>query len=125
MDDIAALTECNEQFIEAWRRGSWEQLQTVLGADFGYLDGRTGEAWETGRYVAELRRSVDPTLTIDQLAIHVAGDTATVSARTHSSTRPARANRYLDAYQRDDGRWRCVHACVWPLPGDGGDTVAG
>ena len=29
-DDVAVLTELNEQFIEAVRRGSWEMLAPLL-----------------------------------------------------------------------------------------------
>jgi ketosteroid isomerase-like protein len=52
-----------------------------------------------------------PTLTIDQVVVHVCGDTAIVSAR--SNVQPGRYSRYLDTYERRDGRWVCVHACVW------------
>ncbi|HZC73167.1 MAG TPA: nuclear transport factor 2 family protein [Jatrophihabitans sp.] len=116
MDDVDALTARNERFIDACREGSWEQLRVVLGSDFRYLDGRTGEMWDEERYRADLRENPAPSLTIDEVAIHIAGDTATVSARTWSATRPGRANRYLDTYARRDGQWVCVHACVWPLP---------
>lgn len=124
VDDIAALAAHNEYFIEACRGESWEQLRVILGGDFQYLDGRTGESWDEDRYVSDLRENPTPSLVIDQVAIHVAGDTACVSARTRSGTRAGRANRYLDTYERRDGQWLCVHACVWPLPEVDGDTVA-
>lgn len=60
---------------------------------------------------------------IDELVIHVSGDSATVSARSGNSERQGPGNRYLDSYTRRDGEWECVHACVWPLPGSDGDTV--
>ena len=50
------------------------------------------------RYVADLDGRPMPTLTFDQLVIHVDGDVAVVSAR--SSTRPDRHNRYVDTYER-------------------------
>jgi len=52
--------------------------------------------------------------------IHVDGDTASVSARTHSELK--RNNRYLDTYSRTGDGWRCVHACVWPLPATDSST---
>lgn len=119
MDDadvVAALTARNDEFIEACRRGSWELLARILADDFGYLDGLTGEVWTMSRYIADLRANASPTLSIDQLAVHVCGETATVSARSHSRARPGKHNRYLDTYARRDGRWLCVHACVWRLP---------
>jgi hypothetical protein len=54
VDDVAALIAHNEHFIESWRRGSWECRREILGRDFGYLDGRTGEMWDQNRYVADL-----------------------------------------------------------------------
>jgi hypothetical protein len=123
VDVIAALTARNEQFIQACRQGSWEQLRQILGSDFRYLDGCTGRVWDADRYIADLRDNPAPSLAIDEVVIHVAGDTATVSARTRSDARPQRHNRYLDTYERRDGHWLCVHACVWPLPGRTGDTV--
>lgn len=113
MDDVKVLTELNEQFIEAFRRGSWELLQPVLSPSFSYLDGSTGEAWSQDRYIANLRAHPSPNLEFDQLAIHVDGDTAVVSART--SRTPGRYSRYVDTYERRAGGWLCVHACVWPL----------
>jgi uncharacterized protein DUF4440 len=123
VDDVAALIAHNEHFIESWRRGSWECLREILGRDFGYLDGRTGEMWDQNRYVADLRATPVPTLVIDEVVMHVAGNIAAVSARTHSDNRPHRPNRYLDTYEHRDGRWQCVHACVWPRPAPGDATV--
>ena len=114
MDDTAALVELNEQFIDAFRNGSWEQLEPVLSPGFSYLDGITGEVWEHERYVANLRANPSPALAIDQVVVHVDGDTAVVSART--SRRPGAYGRYVDTYERREGGWLCVHACVWPLP---------
>ena len=123
MDDVAVLLARNDQFIEACRRGSWRELRPILGADFRYLDGRTGEVWDETRYVADLEQHPAPTLAIDDVVVHLAGDTAVVSARTTSPTRPGRANRYLDTYERRQGEWLCVHACVWPLPDPAVATV--
>jgi hypothetical protein len=110
--DIEELTDLNLRFIDAWRKGSWELLAPILTPSFGYLDGATGEVWEVPRYIEVLSASAEPGLSIDQLVIHVAGDVAAVSARTH---RPDRQGRYLDSYVRTDDGWRCFHACVWPL----------
>ncbi len=110
----------NEEFAAACRAGSRERLRVIVGEGFRYLDGRTGQRWDEARYVAGLRAHPSPSLRFDQAGIHVAGQTAAVSARTRSDDRPGRANRYLDTCARRDGRWWCVHACGWPLaPGDG------
>jgi hypothetical protein len=113
VDDTQALTELNRQFIEAFRRGSWELLQPILSPSFSYLDGATGEVWAHERYVENLRAHPSPELAIDQVVVHVDGNTAIVSART--SRQPDRFGRYVDTYERRDDGWRCVHACVWPL----------
>lgn len=113
MDDRQVLTELNRGFIEAFRQGSWELLDPILSPAFSYLDGASGETWTHERYVEDLRSHPAPTLDIDQLSIHIDGDTAVVSART--SSKPGQYNRYIDTYQRRDQGWLCVHACVWPL----------
>lgn len=113
MDDRATLTELNRQFVDAFRRGSWEALQRVLSDSFGYLDGASGEACDLARYAEDLRANPVPSIEVDQVVVHVDGDAAVVSAR--SSSRPGRFNRYVDSYVRRDGRWVCYHACVWPL----------
>jgi hypothetical protein len=117
MDDLTVLVELNTQFIEAFRRGSWETLQPILSPGFVYLDGKTGEVVPLDRYVEDLRANPVPTLTFDQVAVHIDGDAAVVSART--SVRPGRYSRYVDSYERRDGSWRCYHACVWPLAAAG------
>lgn len=117
MDDTGALTKLNLQFIEAFRQGSWELLEPILSPSFSYLDGATGEIWTHERYVDDLRYDPDPALAIDQIAVHVEGNAAVVSART--SRQPGRFNRYVDTYERCDGGWLCIHACVWPLQTNG------
>ena len=120
VDDIHLLTEQNERFIEACRQGSWPMLQPILAPSFSYLDGYTGDVWDMDRYVKDLTDNPAPHLTIDQLTIHVDGDTAVVSARSRRG--PDRDNRYLDTYARRDGAWLCIHACVWPLRQEGATT---
>jgi hypothetical protein len=118
MDDTKRLIDLNSVFIDAFRRGSWALLQPILAPDFSYLDGATGEVWPMERYIADLDGRPTPTLDIDELSVHIAGDAAVVSARSLSA--PGRYRRYVDTYLRRDGRWKCVHACVWPLAADGG-----
>jgi len=113
MEDTEALRKLNIRFIEAFRDGSWQMLQPILSPSFQYLDGATGEAWSHERYVENLEAHPSPSLSFDQLAIHVDGNTAAVSART--SRRPGKYSRYVDTYERRGDGWVCVHACVWPL----------
>lgn len=114
MTDIEILTARNEQFIEACRQGSWTMLSPVMSPGFSYTDGATGEVWDHDRYVKDLEENPLPELTIDQVVVHVDGDTAIVSARTKARA-GGRHNRYVDTYTRRDGEWLCVHATVWPL----------
>ena len=122
MDDTAELERLNEQFIEAFRQGSWALLEPILSPRFQYLDGASGEPWPMEKYIHNLDGHASPELSIDELVIHVDGDIAVVSART--SRRPNRHNRYVDTYERHDGTWRCVHACVWPVREDGEGAAA-
>lgn len=113
MDDTKVLTDLNLQFIDAFRKGSWELLEPILSPSFAYLDGATGEVWAHERYVENLRANPSPSLAADQVVVHVDGNTAVVSART--ARQPGRYGRYVDTYERREGGWLCVHACVWPL----------
>jgi hypothetical protein len=117
MDDVVRLEELNEQFVDAFRQGSWELLDPILAPEFSYLDGAKGEVWEQERYVDNLRSHPAPGLVLDQVVIRVDGDTAFVSGRT--SRQAGIHGRYLDTYERRPEGWRCVHACVWPLQTDG------
>jgi len=111
-NDHETLRALNDQFIEAFRIGSWSTLEPVLAAGFRYLDGASGEVWEMPRYIESVGAHPDAQLRIDQVVIHLDGDVAVVSAR---SIRSDRSSRYVDSYHRREGRWLCYHACVWPL----------
>lgn len=113
MNDTDVLKKLNDQFIDAFRHGSWEMLEPILSPAFAYLDGATGEIWDLERYRENLRSSPAPSLVIDQVVVHADGNTAAVSART--SRQPGRYSRYVDTYERRNDGWVCVHACVWPL----------
>lgn len=113
MDDVEVLTELNRQFVEACRIGEYESVQSIFSPSFTYLDGATGEVWDADRFIKDLCENPAPSVRIDQLVIHVDGNTAAVSAR--SLRLPNSSNRYLDTYERRDGEWLCVHSCVWPL----------
>lgn len=113
MDDRQTLSDLNLRFIEAFRQGSWEVLEPILSPSFSYLDGASGDVWSHERYVDTLRSNPAPALAIDQVSIHVDGNTAVVSART--SRQPGIYRRYVDTYERRPDGWLCVHACVWPL----------
>ena len=113
MDDVVVLTELNDRFIEAFRHGSWTMLEPILAPTFAYLNGRTGAVQQLPDYIDDLEGHPLPTLAIDEVAVHVDGDTAFVSARTTGGN--AKYSRYIDTYARTANGWACVHACVWPL----------
>jgi hypothetical protein len=113
VDDTKLLIDLNVQFVDAFRKGSWELLEPILSPSFSYLDGATGEVWSQQKYIADLRGNPLPTIDIDQVVVHVDGNVAVVSAR--SFTRPGKYSRYVDTYERRGDSWVCVHACVWPL----------
>ena len=113
MDDVAQLTELNLRFIEAFRQGSWKLLEPILAPTFVYLNGKSGEVQQLPDYIDDLEGRPLPALAIDEVAVHVDGDTGFVSARTTGGSN--RFSRYLDTYARSDEGWVCVHASVWPL----------
>lgn len=118
VNDIEELTRLNVQFIDAFRKGSWEVLEPILAPGFRYLSGSTGKVEELPEYVTDLQTNPSPGLEIDQVVIHVDGDSAVVSARCTSDK--VRYSRYVDSYHRDPARgWICFHACVWPLKAAG------
>jgi hypothetical protein len=113
VDDVATLTELNRQVVEAFQRGSAEELRELFSPSFTYLDGATGEVWCANRFLQDVVDHPSPTVRFDQLVIHVDGNTAAVSAR--SLRLPNSSRRYLDTYERRNGGWECVHSCAWPL----------
>jgi hypothetical protein len=115
MDDIAVLKELNEQFIEACRKGDWGMLQPILSPSFVELHGGTGAITELDAYAEDLKANSIPALEIDQVHVHVDGNTAVVSARTDWGA-PDNQGRYADTYEKRDGSWVCTHATIWRVP---------
>jgi hypothetical protein len=113
MDDIRALTEANARFLGAYVVGSLGDLDAVLDPSFIYVDGVTGEVTGHDDYHAELT-GPSPTLTFDQVHVHVTGETAAVTGRNARDGKAFR--RYVDTNRRVNGRWMCVHGCLWPVP---------
>lgn len=112
--DIDVLRQLNVQFIEAFQKGSWEVLGPILTPTFQYLSGSTGTVQELPAYIEDLETNPEPNLTIDQVVIHIDGDSAVVSSRCTSNG--VRFSRYIDSYRRGGPLgWTCYHACVWPL----------
>ena len=70
----------------------------LLARSCSYLNGATGKTCDMERYVKHLKENLALSLTIDQVVIHVDGDTAVVSARAWP--RPSQTNRYLETYER-------------------------
>lgn len=116
MDHVKVITELNLQFIDAWRRGSWDLLDPILSPEFTYLDGRTGEVTDRDRYQENVLAGAVPTIGIDQVVVHVDGNVAVVSARSFRGPVPERYTRYIDTYELRGDNWMCVNACLWPLP---------
>ena len=84
-DDVRALTELNARFLGAYVIGSLDDLDAVLDPEFIYVDGVTGEVADRATYRAGLT-GPSPTLTFDQVHVHVTGDTAVVTARCAGAT---------------------------------------
>jgi hypothetical protein len=83
MDDSKTLTELNERFVDAFRKGSWELLQPILSPGFSYLDGATGELWPIDRYIANLKANPSRLSTLTRCA-----STSTVTRRSSRRAAP-------------------------------------
>lgn len=112
VDDELELRARNERFIGAFRIGSLEDLDAVLDPSFVVVDGTTGAYADREAYRARLTGPV-PGLALDDVAVHVTGDTAVVTGRTTRDG--ARFARYVDVWRRTDDGWRCVLGCNWPV----------
>ena len=115
MDDKSALIELNEQFIDACRKGDWGLLEPILSPSFAELHGTTGDVTDREKYAEDLKANPIPALEIDQVHVHVDGNSAVVSARTHWGQEGV-YGRYADTYEKRDGSWTCTHAAIWRLP---------
>jgi hypothetical protein len=114
VNDTEVLEQLNVQFIDAFRKGSWEVLGPILTPTFKYLSGATGEIQELPEYIEDLQTNPGPTIEIDQVVIHLDGDSAVVSSRVTADHQ--RYSRYVDSYHRGGPLgWTCFHACVWPI----------
>lgn len=74
----------------------------------------TGRISDVNVYAATVTGNRAPARSIDDVNVHVDGNTAVVSARTHWGE-PGTFRRYADTRERRDGRWVCSHASVWRL----------
>jgi hypothetical protein len=114
MDDVERLTKLNRQFIDGFRVGSWPMVDEILAPDFVYTDGATGRTLDRAGYRA-LLTGPNPTLSFDDVAVHLFGDVAAVTGRT--TREGVTPRRYVDTWVRSAGDpgWLCVHGCIWPL----------
>jgi hypothetical protein len=113
IDDTEVLIKLNLQFIEAFRKGSWELLEPILSPSFSYLDGATGEVWAHERYVENLRSHAAPALTIDQVRWTWTAHRRRLGSHVEQTGRAY--SRYVDTYERRGDDWLCIHTSVWPL----------
>lgn len=112
-DEERDLRALNDRFIGAFRIGSIEDLDAVLDPSFVVVDGTTGVYADRAAYRARLTGPI-PDLRLDDVSVHVTGDTAVVTGRTTRDG--ARFLRYVDVWRRTADGWRCVLGCNWPVP---------
>jgi|ERR671924_2288889 ketosteroid isomerase-like protein len=114
MNDVARLTELTRQFVDAFRLGELAMVDEILDHRFVFTDGATGASRDRAGYLG-LLTGPTPTLSFDEVAVHVFGDVAAVTGRTTRDG--ATFRRFVDTWVRteDGSDWRCLHGCIWPV----------
>jgi hypothetical protein len=114
MDDVERLTHVTRQFIDGFRIGDWSLVDKVLAPDFVFTNGSTGETLDRAAYRA-LLTGPTPSLSFDDVAVHVFDDVAVVTART--TREGVSPRRFVDTWVRTSTEpgWLCIHGCIWPI----------
>jgi hypothetical protein len=113
VDDTKSIIGLNNQFIEAFRHGSWDLLAPILSPSFVYLDGNTGDVTDRDTYAKTWTAIRFPSSSSTR-----SWCMSTVTRRSCPPVRrssPVVTSRYVDSYERRDSRWTCSHAYVWRL----------
>jgi ketosteroid isomerase-like protein len=117
-DDIEALRELNDSYLESVRMGDVDRFREILADDFlcSAADGSVLNKHEFLELTAGPRTLRH--LSAVDVRIRVFGDVAIIHAATHYTTMTGHdgRGRYTDVWARRDGAWRAVAAHVTRLP---------
>lgn len=114
-DDIAVLTELNENYVEAFRNSDVAWYDAHLAPDFvviqpdGSLLDRAAALEAFARPLFKTRMRSFP---VDQVRIRRFGNVALIHAQNAYELLDGRKgiSRYTDIWVKHEGRWRCVAA---------------
>jgi ketosteroid isomerase-like protein len=116
-EDIAILERLNQDYLHADQTNDVERFRELLADDFVMqLEGVTRHRDEYLDFIAEPRLFQD--LAARDVDIRILGDVALIHARSTLTTLAdgvAKESLYTDIYQKREGTWVCVAACVGPL----------
>jgi ketosteroid isomerase-like protein len=116
-DDVAALSELNDVYLESVKMGDVERFREILADDFlcSAADGSVLDKTQFLELTAGPRtlRYLGGT----DIRIRVFGDVAVIHAATTYTTMEGREGRgrYTDVWAKRDGVWRAVAAHVTRL----------
>lgn len=114
-DDLARLSELNEQYVRAVAQSDTAWFERHLTADF-LNSAPDGSLADRAGFIAQIARpSMARDLRCEDVCIRILRDTAIIHARTtylKPDGQPG-MGRYTDIWMRQtDGAWRCVAAHV-------------
>lgn len=116
-EDLAILAQLNRDYLHADQTNDVERFRELLAEDFiMQLEGVTYQYDEYLEFIAEPRLFRD--LSARDVRIRILGDVALIHARSTLTTLNdgvAKEALYTDIYQKREGNWVCVAACVGPL----------
>jgi ketosteroid isomerase-like protein len=117
IDDVEALRELNEAYLESVRMGDADRFREILADDF-LCSAADGSVLDKGEF---LELTAGPRtlrhLSAGDVRIRVLGDVAIIHAATYYTTMSGAdgRGRYTDIWARRDGTWRAVAAHVTRL----------
>lgn len=116
--DREALVALNGVWLDSYIARDAEALGKIMADDFLAIYG-SGERHGKAEALARLSAMTEEPLSLhtENLAVHVAGDVAVVTARATAQIRNGdrvdeECNEYADIYARRDGRWQAVSAHI-------------
>jgi ketosteroid isomerase-like protein len=121
-DDASQVERLERELVRAIGAKDLESYDRIVAPDYVVVTAagpETSKAQVMDQYRSGERGYTD--LAIDEVKVHVFGDTAVVTARTlgsrqeHGTSTPNRV-RYLRVYARRGGRWQAVTQMSAPLP---------
>ena len=116
-DDIDALRELNDAYLESVKMGDVDRFREILADDF-LCSTADGAVLDKAQFldVTAGARSLRH-LSADDVRIRLFGDVAIIHAATYYETMPGAQGRgrYTDTWSKRDGQWRCVAAHVTRL----------